>query len=55
MLSAEQRAHDLALSFVNYKLNIEIQNTDAEHDETLFFEMYKEAFDSFFEMLTEGT
>jgi len=53
-MTPEQRAHDLAIAFVNYKLNIEIQGTDAEHDETVFFEKYKSAYDSFFEMITEG-
>lgn len=53
-MSNEQRAHDLALAFVNYKLKLEIHNTDAEHDETVFFEMYKDSYDKFFEMITEG-
>ncbi len=53
-MSNEQRAHDLALAFVNYKLNMEIHNTDADHDETVFFEMYKDSYDTFFEMITEG-
>ena len=53
-MTPEQKAHDLAIAFVNYKLNIEIQDTDAEHDETIFFEMYKNAFNSFFEMITKG-
>lgn len=53
-MTAEQRAHDLAISFVNYKLNIEINENDAEHEEEYFFEKYKEAYDNFFEMLTQG-
>ena len=53
-MSPEQKAHDLALAFVNYTLHIEIQNTDAEHDEENFFEKYKDAYDRFYEMITEG-
>ena len=53
-MTAENKAHDLAITFVSYKLNIEIQNTDAEHDADIFFDMYKEAYDRFYEMITEG-
>lgn len=51
-MPAEQRAHDLALAYVNYKLNIEIHDT--EHDEDVFFDMYKTAYEHFFEFITEG-
>ena len=53
-MSSEQKAHDLAIAFTNYKLNIEIRDTDAEHDESAFFDMYKDAYDHFYEMITEG-
>lgn len=53
-MSAEQRSHDLALAYINYKLNIEIRDTDADHDKDSFFDMYKEAYDSFFGMITDG-
>lgn len=53
-MTVEQRAHDLAIAFTQYKLNIEAQNSDADHDETVFFEMYKTSHDRFYEMLTEG-
>lgn len=53
-MSTEQMAHDLALAFVNYMLNIEIHNTDAEYGEAIFYEKYKEAYVQFYEIITEG-
>lgn len=50
----EKQAHDLALSFVQYKLSIEQKNTHSEHEEDVFFQMYKKSYDKFFEYLTYG-
>ena len=44
----EQKVHDMVIAFVNYKLNLEIPDTDATHDEASFFEMYKDAYNHFF-------
>lgn len=54
MTDTEKRAHDLALSFLQYKLSIELEGTDAEHDEYVFFQMYKESYDTFLDYLNHG-
>lgn len=53
-MNIEQRAHDLALAYVKYQLDIEREGTDAVHDEVTFLQMYQDAYDNFYEMLTEG-
>lgn len=50
----ENRAHDLAIAYLNYQLQIELSNTDPKHDKESFFGMYKSASDKFYEMLTHG-
>lgn len=54
MTDTEKRAHDLALSFLQYKLSMELEGTDAEHEEGVFFEMYKESYDTFLDYLNHG-
>lgn len=49
---SEQRAHDLALLFVKYQLDISRQDTDAEYDEDTVFDMYKTAYNNFYENIT---
>ena len=53
-MTAKQRAHDLAIAFINYKFHLENKNTDAEHEEDIFFENYKEAYNNFLDMINEG-
>lgn len=50
----DQKIHDLALAYVNYQLSIEIRDTDAEHDEEIFFEMYKSAHNRFSELIRDA-
>lgn len=49
----EQRAHDLALLFVKYQLEISRQDTDAEYDEDYVYSMYKAAYDNFYENIID--
>ncbi len=49
MNDTEQRAHDLALLFLKYKLEIERNKSDAECDEEAIFKMYKSAYDNFYD------
>lgn len=48
----EQRAHDLALLFVKQKIDQPHQDSDIECGEDIVFEMYKSAYDSFYDLLT---
>lgn len=50
----EQRAHDLALLFVKQKIDQSLQDTDVEYDEDSVYEMYKTAYDNFYESITMG-
>ena len=52
MNMSEQRAHDLALLFVKYQLDISRQGTDAEYDEDYVYDLYKSAYDNFYENIT---
>lgn len=54
MNTHEQRAHDLALLFVKQKIDQSHQNTDEEYDENSVYEMYKTAYNSFYESITIG-
>ena len=54
MLDKETRAHDLALSFVSYTLDLEREGTDAEHDEGAFFDMYMRSLEKFREYLADS-
>lgn len=47
----EQRAHDLALLFVKQKIDQSHQDSDREFDEYSVFEMYKSAYDNFYDYL----
>lgn len=53
-MTDQQRAHDLALLFVKYRLDIEREGTDAEEDEGVVFQLYKDSYDSFLEFLNDG-
>ncbi len=53
-MDSSTQAHDLALAYLNYSLAIERQGTDADHDEEVFFDRYKEYFNYFHDLLTEG-
>lgn len=53
-MDIDVQAHDLALAYLNYTLTIEIQGTDAEHCEEVFFDRYKEYYNHFHDFLTEG-
>ena len=54
MSDIEKRAHDLALSYVSYRLSVEREDSDAEHEEDVFFSMYKKSYNAFIEFLSEG-
>lgn len=54
MFDIQERAHDLALSYINNKLSAEHDGTDPELDEENFFNLYKESYDAFFTYLSEG-
>lgn len=53
-MNSENKAHDLGIAFLSYQLQIELSDTDSEHGEEVLFEMYKSAYDKFYEMLMHG-
>ncbi len=44
----EQRAHDLALLFLEHKLE---QNPEQDYDEESIFDKYKSAYDNFYDLI----
>lgn len=48
----EQIAHDLALLFINQKIDQSHQDSDIEYDEATVLEMYQSAYDNFYCYLT---
>lgn len=51
MLTNELRAHDLALLFVKHQMEVENQNSDFEYDEDTVLDMYKTAYDNFYDSI----
>lgn len=50
-MSPDERAHDLALLYVKYQLYSQMSETDILLEEDDVLDMYKTAFDNFFESL----